>query len=167
MSPWHVDRRIQRREFRDYQPLFMLVNGLDIIDEATRREFVCINGPVWRRYNDTTRGARFRRITVLFLSDEDNLFHELLFVGCDAFKRREHRCTTMWRHPDWAIDDSIARQVCITLGGRSVLRVSSLWPSTQELGHQPSSPGAAEHHTRVARAIGRRGSPAVMALRSL
>lgn len=129
MSDWHPDRRIQRREFKDYQPLFMLVNSLDFIDEATRREFICINGPVWRRYNEVTRRARFRRITVLFLSDEDNTFHELLFVGCDALKGREHRCRMLWRHPDWAVDDAVARTACVTLAGRSVIRTSSLWPS--------------------------------------
>jgi hypothetical protein len=128
-----TDRRIQRREFKDYQPLFMLINSLDFIDDATRREFMCINGPVWRRYNDITRRARERRITALFLSDENNFFHELMFVGCDARKGREHRCRVMWNHPDWPLDEVLARHVCITLGGRSVLRESALWPRRTSL----------------------------------
>lgn len=122
------DRRIQRREFKDYQPLFMLVNSLDCIDEATRREFICIHGPVWQRYNETTRRARERHITALFLSDENNFFQELLFVGCDARKGREHRCRVMWSHPAWCLGEAMARHVCITLAGRSVLRESALWP---------------------------------------
>ena len=126
-----ADRRIQRREFRDYQPLFMLINSLDFIDEAIRREFMCINGPVWQRYNEATRGARERRITALFLSDENNFFHELLFVGCDAIKGREHHCRVMWTHPTWALEETSARDACITLGGRSVLRWSHLYPEQQ------------------------------------
>lgn len=122
------DRRIQRREFRDYQPLFMLVNSLDFIDGATRRQFMCIHGPVWQRYNETTRRASERRITALFLSDENNCFLELLFVGCDARKGREHRCRAMWSHPAWSLDEAMARHACITLAGRSVLRESALWP---------------------------------------
>lgn len=65
-------QRLQRREFKDFQPLFMLINSLDIIDPATRRDFVCNLGPVWQRYNAATKGATARRITVLFLGDEYN-----------------------------------------------------------------------------------------------
>ncbi len=129
MTLWTAERRIQRREFRDYQPLFMLVNSLDFIDDATRREFTCIQGPVWRRYNETTRRARDRRITVLFLSDDNNRFEELLFVGCDAIKGRDHRCRAIWTHPNWAVDDVVARWLCVGLAGRSVLRGSELWAS--------------------------------------
>lgn len=129
MTLWTADRRIQRREFRDYQPLFMLVNSLDFITEATRRDFTCIHGPVWRRYNETTRRARERRITALFLSDENNRFEELLFVGCDAKKGREHRCRTMWIHPQWEADDIVARWLCVSLAGRSVLRGIEVWPT--------------------------------------
>jgi hypothetical protein len=123
-----ADRRIQRREFKDYQPLFMLINSLDFVDAAIRREFMCIHGPVWQRYNETTRRARERRITALFLSDDNNFFHELLFVGCDALKGCEHHCRVMWMHPTWAMDEESARNACITLGGRSVLRWSNLFP---------------------------------------
>ncbi|MBL8301284.1 MAG: hypothetical protein JNM26_00765 [Ideonella sp.] len=140
MPEWNPDRRIQRREFKDYQPLLMLVNSVDSVDAATRREFICINGPVWRRYNDTTRRSRERRITVLFLSNEDNTFDELLFVGCDALKRREHRCRVMWSHPEWPVDDALARRACITLAGRSVLRVSSLWPTPHAHPSVPTPP---------------------------
>lgn len=123
---WTPERRLQRREFKDFQPLFMLVNSLDIIDEPTRRDFVCLNGPVWKRYNETTRRSRQRRITVLFLSDEYNLFDTMLYVGCDCLKGREHRCRTLWTHPDWRVDDTTARQLCIDLQGRSVLRPASV-----------------------------------------
>lgn len=123
------DPRIQRREFKDYQPLFMLIGNLDFVDEATRREFACISGPVWRRYTDATRRARQRRITALFLSDENNLFHDLLFVGCDALTRWEHRHWVLWNHPGWPVDEAVARHACVTLAGRSVLRASSLWPA--------------------------------------
>lgn len=155
MPEWNPERRIQRREFRDYQPLFMLINSVDSVDEATRREFICINGPVWRRYNDTTRRSRERRITVLFLSDENNRFHELLFVGCDALKRREHRCKVMWHHPDWPVDDTLARQACIQFAGRSVLHVSSLWPMPHERPAVPTPPRARRVGAGLASHLGR------------
>lgn len=136
---WTTEQRLQRREFKDYQPLFMLINSLDFIDESTRREFVCIHGEVWRRYTELTKRSRERRITALFLSDENNLFHELLFIGCDALKGRDHRCRVMWSHPDWPFDEPMARHVCIALGGRSVLRASALWPWRVEgIGERPS-----------------------------
>ena len=134
-----ADQRIQRREFKDYQPLFMLINSLDVIDEVTRREFMCINGPVWQRYTEATRRTRERRITALFLSDENNLFHGLLFVGCDARRGREHHCCAMWCHPDWLLDEAMARHACITLAGRSVLRASTLWPHREDVHAGPPS----------------------------
>lgn len=125
-TTWIPERRLQRREYKDYQPLFMLVNSLDIVDETTRRDFVCLNGPVWKRYTEATKRTRERRITVLFLSDEHNLFDALLFVGCDFLKSREHRVRTLWTNPAWCLDDPTARQLCVDLQGRSVLRLSSL-----------------------------------------
>lgn len=115
--------RIQRREFKDYQPLFMLINSLDVIDEATRRDFVCMQGPVWRRYNEATKGAKQRRITVLFLGDADNRFEELLLVGCDHVRRREHHCHRLWSGHALGslLDDRAVRHLCCGLAGRSVL----------------------------------------------
>lgn len=125
---WTAEQRLQRREFKDYQPLFMLINSLDFIDESTRRQFACINGAVWRRYTELTKRSRQRRITALFLSDENNLFLDLLFVGGDCLKGREHRCGTLWADADWRLDDATARHLCIGLGGRSILYPSMLRP---------------------------------------
>ena len=134
-------QRIQRREFRDYQPLFMLINSLDIIDEATRRDFVCMQGPVWRRYNEATKGAKERRITVLFLGDADNSFEELLLVGCDFVRRRQRHCQRLWsRHPLGSrLDDAAVHQLCCGLAGRSVITWKEMDPWLQTLGPEPSS----------------------------
>lgn len=123
-------RRVQRREFKDYQPLFMLINSLDIIDDATRRDFMCINGPVWLRFNEATKGAKERRITTLFLSNENNTFDELLFVGCDYVRRRQRHCRVLWRNPALCPPPSEhgLRHVCLELAGRSILTVKGLRP---------------------------------------
>ncbi len=123
-------RRIQRREFKDYQPLFMLLNGLDIIDEATRREFICIQGPVWQRYTEATKGAKARRITVLFLSNENNGFDELLVVACSSFRRRQHHTKCLWnQHPlAHGLDDAGLRHICHDLSGRSVVTWQAVQP---------------------------------------
>ena len=125
-----VHHRIQRREFSDYQPLFTLINSLDIIDEATRRDFIFKHGPVWQRYNEATKGAAQRRITVLFLGDEHNTFDELMFVGCDYVRRRQHHCQPLWNeHPSWPEPGpQLVRRACIEWAGRSVLHVSMLAP---------------------------------------
>lgn len=144
---WTAEQRLQRREFKDYQPLFMLINSLDFIDESTRRQFACINGAVWRRYTELTKRSRQRRITALFLSDENNLFLDLLFVGGDCLKGREHRCGTLWADPDWGLDDATAHHLCIGLAGRSILYPSMLWPAD-------SASAAAPVHMPVPVAIG-------------
>jgi hypothetical protein len=127
-------QRIQRREFKDYQPLFMLINSLDIIDEATRRDFICMQGPVWRRYNEATKGAQHRRITVLFIGDQYNSFEELLLVGCDFVRRRQHCCKPLWTGHPWtaSLDDAAVRHLCIGLAGRSVLMPDVLGRSAHE-----------------------------------
>ncbi len=123
-------RRVQRREFKEYQPLFMLINSLDIIDNATRREFMCVNGPVWHRFNEATKGASQRRITALFLSNEQNAFDELLFVGCDYVRRRQHQCRPLWTGHALctALGDSLVKRACLELAGRSVVRLGMLQP---------------------------------------
>ena len=140
-----VHHRIQRREFSDYQPLFTLINSLDIIDEATRRDFVFKHGPVWQRYNAVTKGAQRRRITVLFLGDETNSFEELLFVGCDCVKQRIHQCQILWSgHPLGALlDDAAVRHLCLGLAGRSVLTWAALLPCLQAGAHSPYGATAA------------------------
>ncbi len=116
-------RRVQRREFKDYPPVFMLLSNLDIIDDATRRDFACLIGQVWQRYNAATKGAKERRITALFLSNERNTFDELLFVGCDFVTRRQHHCLPLWSEHPLASGWSAAqmRIACIERAGRSVL----------------------------------------------
>lgn len=131
---WTAERRLQRREFRDYQPLFMLINSLDFIDAATRRAFVCIHGEAWRRYTALTKRSRERRITALFLSGPGHVFQSMLYVGADCLKGREHRCATLWADPAWPLDEATARHLCIGLGGRSILPLSTLWPA-ESMGH--------------------------------
>lgn len=123
----HPYQRLQRREFKDFQPLFMLINSLDIIDAATRRDFVCKLGPVWQRYNAATKGAKARRITALFLGDEYNSFDALFLVACDYSRRRQHHCVTLWAgHPLAAgITEPALKHLCLGTAGLSVLN----WPA--------------------------------------
>lgn len=128
-----IARRVQRREFKDYQPMLMLINSLDIIDEATRRDFMCVVGPIWQRYNAATKGARQRRITAYFLGDDTNSFDELLYIGCDWVSRRQHQWRTLWAgHPLCErLSEEAVRHFCVGLEGRSVLTLSGLLPVLQ------------------------------------
>jgi hypothetical protein len=128
MFPDH--QRIQRREYKDFQPLSLQIVNLDIVDPATRRDFICVVGPVWKRFNAATRGAKNRRITALFLSNEANTFDALLFVGCDYVRRRERHWNALWTaHPAFlGADSSLVEHVCVNMGGRSVLTFGSLRP---------------------------------------
>ncbi len=141
-------RRIQRRELKDYQQLFMLMNSVDILDEGTRKDFICITGAVWKRYNEATKGASKRRITALFLSNDFNGFEELLFVGCDYERSRQHRCCTLW--DDHTIGGWIS-QSCLThvttgLAGRTVLRLNAICPDNGVNRPLPPS-GSAQQRT--------------------
>lgn len=120
--------RIQRREYRDYQPVFMLLNSLAIIDEPTRRAFMCINGPIWQHYTVATKGASERRLTVMFLGNGHSVFDELLFVGCSWVRRRRQQALSLWsNHPLCQdLDDAAVHALCIELSGRSVLTLEVL-----------------------------------------
>ncbi|GAP35987.1 hypothetical protein ABXN37_12610 [Piscinibacter sakaiensis] len=123
---WHWEPRVQRREFRDYQPLSMMVAETAVLPAATRREFACVTGTVWRQYHTVTRRARDRRLTMLFLAGADQALTELLLVGCDCLRRGERQYRTLYVNPSWPIDDALARRLCVDHDGRSVLPLSAL-----------------------------------------
>ncbi len=122
------DALIQRREFKDYQPLFTLINGLSGLDHAVKRDFGFKFGPVWVRYNEATKGAAQRRITALFLCDETGAFDELLWVGCDCVRQRSVVCAPLWSgHPLLpSLGEPVIHHLCVGMAGRSVLRLTSL-----------------------------------------
>jgi hypothetical protein len=132
----HNHQRLQRREFKDFQPLFMLINSLDIIDAATRRDFVCKLGPVWQRYNAATKGAKSRRITALFLGDGYNSFDALFLVACDYVRRRQQHCVPLWTgHPLAAgITEPALKHLCLGTAGLSVLD----WPAIRSRWFSPT-----------------------------
>lgn len=133
--------RIHRREFKDYQPLLMLLQTLDIVDDDTRQDFACVTGAVWRAFTLATKGAQRRRLTALFAPDGLDGFASLLFVGCDFVRRRQHQSRALWSAPAWdpAPSDAAVARLCIGFAGRLVLTQAHLadLPAAARAGSPP------------------------------
>lgn len=151
----HYDhRRIQRREFRDFQPLSLLVAEMDIVEPQARRDFLCITGPIWKRYNAATVRSAQRRLTALFLSNEANTFERLLFVGCDTVRRRRRSSQALWAAEPFAgLDARAVEHICIDLRGRSVITFGSLAPFMAGAASPPADEAASRPRPAGATAL--------------